>query len=124
MGELAISRSIGDRPFAQYLSREPGVSVVKLQRGVHRFVVIASDGVWDVMSDDEAVRMVEEVLAVHWDQSGSLGGSAGVLACEGAFQAAATAIAHEAYVRGSSDNIGCAVIDLAPAAHSGGGKFA
>jgi serine/threonine protein phosphatase PrpC len=70
MGELAISRSIGDRPFAQYLSREPGVSVVKLQRGVHRFVVIASDGVWDVMSDDEAVRMVEEVLAVHWDQRG------------------------------------------------------
>jgi serine/threonine protein phosphatase PrpC len=67
-GVLAITRSIGDAPFASVLSRVP--HVVSMTRGEVRamcghganqgrgetpcFIILASDGLWDVVSNQEA----------------------------------------------------------------------
>lgn len=118
------------------------------------FLVLASDGLWDVVSSQEAIDMVKEVMmgattsaydhassaaagrekgtsmvnsAVTEGNGGDDGGhgggrperrrvrrSYGIYGPGQAFQVAATALTHEAYVRGSTDNIGVCVVDLRP----------
>eukprot|EP01124_Arcella_intermedia_P015823 TRINITY_DN22393_c0_g1_i3.p1 TRINITY_DN22393_c0_g1~~TRINITY_DN22393_c0_g1_i3.p1 ORF type:complete len:254 (-),score=68.17 TRINITY_DN22393_c0_g1_i3:14-775(-) len=59
-GILALSRSLGDadlQPFVTYL---PDVDFVYLNEG-DRFVIIACDGVWDVLSNEQAANIVERV---------------------------------------------------------------
>ena len=111
-GTLAITRSIGDAGLATYLSRDPYVvaltrSEMKETCGVSPcFVIVASDGLWDVMSNEEAVEMVAFVLGsyIETDHVSRDDG--------GAFQEAAHSLAIEAYVRGSTDNIGVCVIAI------------
>jgi protein phosphatase 1L len=151
-GKLAITRSIGDANMSLVLSREP--SIVILNRsdvhdlcepdGINRtgmdgdglvsipcFVILASDGLWDVMSNDEAVDMVVDVILQDTDDvkdggdghdhggvsrgrsnnsrsSSRRGGGGG--SSYSAFQKAAERLAVEAYVRGSTDNIGVCVV--------------
>lgn len=51
---LAITRSFGDWPLVPYgLITEPSVRIVTPPSGATRSVVIASDGLWDVMTDSE-----------------------------------------------------------------------
>jgi serine/threonine protein phosphatase PrpC len=63
------------------------------------FLILASDGLWDVMSNEEAVDMVAEVLM-----------SMAVAGNSVSLQEAAETLTLDAYVRGSRDNIGVAVI--------------
>ncbi|KAL3908560.1 MAG: hypothetical protein SGILL_008436, partial [Bacillariaceae sp.] len=114
-GTLAITRSIGDANLAPFLSREPHVLVLNYDE-VHEwcgasaygakdeeipcFIILASDGLWDVMSNQEAVDMVVDTITEA--HSSNAGGSL--------FQDAAERLAVEAYVRGSTDNIGVCVV--------------
>jgi serine/threonine protein phosphatase PrpC len=67
------------------------------------FVAVASDGLWDTMSNQEAVDMVVDViLQASSEETTVEGGSI--------FQDAAERLAVEAYVRGSTDNIGVCVV--------------
>lgn len=73
------------------------------------FGILASDGLWDVMSNDEAVEMVcqfflerAELMYVYQDEAEN----------EDLMQDASQLLSYEALVRGSSDNIGVSVIDL------------
>jgi len=52
MGMLAMSRALGDVMIEQYLSQEPDLTEQEL--GPRDFVVMASDGLWDVMTNHEA----------------------------------------------------------------------
>ncbi|KAL3914771.1 MAG: hypothetical protein SGILL_005963 [Bacillariaceae sp.] len=119
-GTLAITRSIGDADLSPFLSREPHVLVLdrkevgewcgdaKIENSVPCFVILASDGLWDTMSNQEAVDMVVDVILrgafnnSNANNSSSGGGSL--------FQDAAERLAVEAYVRGSTDNIGVCVV--------------
>lgn len=121
-GELVITRTIGDIPLQHYLSAQADVVVVPLTdpsgATAFDFVVIASDGLWDVMANDEAVRFVQRYRQRHHPQHDMCDGALDSGDCPAAGasdsweQHAATALAREAFVRGSSDNIGVLVVPL------------
>ncbi|CAL4994319.1 unnamed protein product [Urochloa decumbens] len=56
-GSLAVSRSFGDAGLKRWVVAEPAVNRVPLNAGCE-FVVIASDGLWDKVSNQEAVDIV------------------------------------------------------------------
>ncbi|POM78307.1 Protein phosphatase 2C [Phytophthora palmivora] len=89
-GILAVSRAIGDRMLKPFVVAEPEVK--KFTRtDTDRYVVLASDGVWDTVSNDDAAQLV-----LKYEDP----------------QSAAQRIMEEAYTRGSMDNISVMVVDL------------
>lgn len=75
------------------------------------FLVIGSDGLWDVMTNQQVAELVclNLIAALHSDQAPP--DSAGRYPLD-IFQRISKHLAHEALLRGSSDNIGVSVIDL------------
>eukprot|EP00756_Hemistasia_phaeocysticola_P004085 Hpha_TRINITY_DN12623_c0_g1::TRINITY_DN12623_c0_g1_i1::g.49855::m.49855 len=59
-GQLAVTRSLGDVAFRPGVSQEVDASVLKRERG-DSFLVVASDGLWSVMSDQEVVDTVVDI---------------------------------------------------------------
>ncbi|ETN16255.1 hypothetical protein PPTG_06434 [Phytophthora nicotianae INRA-310] len=89
-GILAVSRAIGDRMLKPFVVAEPEVKQFT-RTEEDRYVVLASDGVWDTVSNDDAAQLV-----LKYEDP----------------QTAAQRIMEEAYARGSMDNICAMVIDL------------
>ncbi|CAK9250759.1 unnamed protein product, partial [Sphagnum jensenii] len=87
-GVLAVSRAFGDRLLKQYVVAEPEIQEDTIEEGVD-FLILASDGLWDVVTNQEAVSMV--------------------LSIEDA-EEAANKLTEEAYRRGSADNITCLIV--------------
>ncbi|KAK2635779.1 hypothetical protein Ddye_030571 [Dipteronia dyeriana] len=56
-GSLAVSRGIGDRTYKQWVTAEPETRVVKINPECE-FLILASDGLWDKVSNQEAVDIV------------------------------------------------------------------
>jgi serine/threonine protein phosphatase PrpC len=93
------------------------------------FAILASDGLWDVMSDEDASDMVCSFLLEHesmesyWnsrlldidtsDRDDLAFLEDDEVEVAGIFQRASRLLAYEALLRGSLDNIGVSVIDLA-----------
>ncbi len=93
---LAVSRSIGDEPLKCKMGQiiaTPEYKYMQLNSDNH-FVIIASDGLWDVVSTEEAVAIVKEELE---DDQQSVGDVAQILQSE-------------AISSGSHDNITVCVI--------------
>ncbi|RLN72967.1 hypothetical protein BBJ28_00020906 [Nothophytophthora sp. Chile5] len=67
-GNLAVARAIGDRDARPFVNGEPEVRQFDLEYDKDDFIVIASDGLWDVFTSDEVVTFVQDVM------SGELGG--------------------------------------------------
>jgi len=122
-GTLAITRSIGDASLAPWLSRRPHVISMTLaeildicggdtetkndQHAAYPcFLIIASDGLWDTMSNQETVDIVAQVV------SESVVGNSSSWRETSSMQQAAEALTHEAFVRGSTDNIGVCIIAI------------
>ena len=57
MGILAMSRALGDLFLKPYVSAEPDVSAMALEAS-DEFLILASDGVFDVFDNDQVVRIV------------------------------------------------------------------
>lgn len=89
-GVLAVSRAIGDRMLKPFVVAEPEVKKFTRTES-DSYVVLASDGVWDTISNDDVAQMV-----LKYEDP----------------QTAAQRIMEEAYTRGSMDNICAMVIDL------------
>ncbi|KAJ4785534.1 Protein phosphatase 2C family protein [Rhynchospora pubera] len=53
-GSLAVSRGIGDRFFKQWVTPEPETCTIKID-SESEFLIMASDGLWDKVSGQEAV---------------------------------------------------------------------
>ncbi|KAG7343758.1 serinethreonine phosphatase [Nitzschia inconspicua] len=60
-GILALSRAIGDRSERPHVTATPDMVAVDVEEG-DDFVVLATDGLWDVMDSAEAVEYVKFVL--------------------------------------------------------------
>jgi len=90
MGILAMSRAIGDLFLKPYVSAEPDVLAVPLD-DADEFVVLASDGVFDVFDNEQVVQIVQSASSP---------------------QEAASLLTHSAFVAGSLDNITAVVVAL------------
>jgi len=57
VGTMAVSRAIGDRSMKTFLSAEPETKVIEIKSD-YEFIILASDGLWDVVTNQEAVDIV------------------------------------------------------------------
>ncbi|KAB1209883.1 putative protein phosphatase 2C 8 [Morella rubra] len=105
LGVLATSRSIGDHYLRPYVMSEPEVTVTQRTES-DDFLVIASDGLWDVMTNEFACNVVWECLNRQTDRRFS-DGSSGNCSLNAAAMLAVLAMA-----RGSRDNISVIVVQL------------
>eukprot|EP00270_Netrium_digitus_P019092 TRINITY_DN742_c0_g1_i1.p1 TRINITY_DN742_c0_g1~~TRINITY_DN742_c0_g1_i1.p1 ORF type:complete len:286 (+),score=64.34 TRINITY_DN742_c0_g1_i1:158-1015(+) len=87
-GVLAVSRAFGDKLLKRFVVAEPEIKE-QILTADHEFLILASDGVWDVIKEQDAVNMVRDEPDV---------------------EAMARTLAEEAYRRGSADNITCVLI--------------
>ncbi len=58
LGELALTRAFGDVKYKAYVPAEPHIVHHKLEEGKDQFVVLATDGLWNVISADEVAKIV------------------------------------------------------------------
>lgn len=105
-GCLAVARAFGD-----WSLKSGGVSSVPFQQRVrltdaHKFLVIACDGTFDVLSHADVV----DIAAQHVHARNGGGGAAGGAPAAGAAQRAAEAIVAEALRRGTTDNVSVIVV--------------
>jgi len=70
-GNLAVSRALGDAGAKPWVSGAPELRKVALDEAQDEFILVASDGLWDVMSSDEAVAFVRGALGSHTTSSSS-----------------------------------------------------
>lgn len=59
INDLSVSRAFGDKESRKYITHRPELYRYKLT-GRDRFMIIACDGLWDVVSSQEAVNFVIE----------------------------------------------------------------
>ncbi|XP_019176596.1 PREDICTED: probable protein phosphatase 2C 59 [Ipomoea nil] len=102
-GVLAVSRAFGDRLLKQYVVADPEIKEEKVDSSLE-FLILASDGLWDVVTNEEAVSMVKPIPEP---------------------EEAAKRLMQEAYQRGSADNITIIIVRFlaneGDASHSGSG---
>lgn len=87
-GQLAVARAFGDKSLKRHLSSEPDVAVLEIDND-SEFIILASDGLWKVMSNQEAVDSVKNIKDP---------------------QVAAKHLSEEARTRKSRDDISCIVV--------------
>ncbi|XP_062120200.1 protein phosphatase 2C 51-like [Humulus lupulus] len=107
LGVLATSRSIGDEYLRPFVISKPEVTVTKRTNN-DEFLILASDGLWDVVSNEAACKVVKKCFDGEIKRLSNkevLNGSRAT--------AAAAVLADLAMARGSRDNISVIVVDLA-----------
>mmetsp|Transcript_11495 Transcript_11495/g.70686 ORF Transcript_11495/g.70686 Transcript_11495/m.70686 type:complete len:185 (-) Transcript_11495:1796-2350(-) len=90
-GMLAVTRSFGDGVLKTLIPAVPEVEVREVSPSNMSVAIIATDGVWDVISNEEAVRTVQEASNP---------------------KEAAKSLVQEAFERGSTDNISAIVVEF------------
>ncbi|CAI9295762.1 unnamed protein product [Lactuca saligna] len=100
-GILAMSRAIGDRLLKQWVTSEPEITVTRREAG-DECLIVASDGLWDVISSELVCKIVHECLGENQDPR--------IAGCSS--ESAATLLVRLALGRRSTDNISAIVIDL------------
>jgi serine/threonine protein phosphatase PrpC len=87
---LAVTRAFGDFSLKPHVTAEPFIRCINLADD-DEFLIIACDGLWDVMTDAEAVMIARRAV-------------------DGSAEWAAEALKREAVFRGSQDNITVMVV--------------
>ena len=95
-GILAVSRAFGNRHLRDVIRPDPELSERELTAN-DKYIIIASDGVWDVLKNSDVYR-------ISWKYGGKA-----PLSC----QSIANEVVHTALMMGSQDNVTCVVIDIA-----------
>lgn len=89
-GQLAVARAFGDKNLKAHLSCDPDVLDMFLD-ATDEFLILASDGLWKVMENQEAVNLIRKVKDP---------------------EAAAKILSEAALSRKSKDDISCIVVRL------------
>ncbi|CBI20270.3 hypothetical protein VitviT2T_029526 [Vitis vinifera] len=87
-GQLAVARAFGDKSLKGHLSSEPDVVVEHIHDDTE-FAILASDGLWKVMTNQEAADSIKNIKDAR---------------------AAAKHLTEEALIRKSTDDISCIVV--------------
>lgn len=87
-GQLAVARAFGDKSLKRHLSSEPDIKVEMIDDDVE-FIILASDGLWKVMTNDEVVESIKSIKDV---------------------KSAAKHLTEAALARKSKDDISCIVV--------------
>ncbi|XP_010471312.1 PREDICTED: protein phosphatase 2C 16-like [Camelina sativa] len=110
-GVLAMSRSLGDRYLKPYVIPEPEVTFMPRSRE-DECLILASDGLWDVMDNQEACEMARRRILMWHKKNGAPPIAERGKGTDPACQAAADYLSMLAIQKGSKDNISIIVIDL------------
>ncbi|CAD7705312.1 unnamed protein product [Ostreobium quekettii] len=103
MGLLAMSRALGDHGLRDAgVVAEPEVTILGRERE-DEFLVLASDGLWDALTDQEACDLAGRCFQRAQEQEASP---------EVAVRVAARVLMRAALDRGSKDNITVTIVDL------------
>ncbi|XP_068328741.1 protein phosphatase 2C 37-like [Pyrus communis] len=111
LGVLAMSRAIGDNYLKPYVISEPDVMVTE-RTAEDECLILASDGLWDVVSNDTACGVARMCLRAQTAASQS------ELCCDAAASSdkacsdASILLTKLALARQSSDNVSVIVVDL------------
>ncbi|VVB02121.1 unnamed protein product [Arabis nemorensis] len=89
-GQLAMTRAFGDGRLKEHITVRPDIEIVEIDDDT-KFLILASDGLWKVVSNEEAWDRIEEI---------------------GNAEEAAKALINEALARGSKDDISCVVVSF------------
>lgn len=111
IGGLALSRSIGDRDIKKHYPQviaKPDLELIQLTENNH-FLIMASDGLWDVVSSEEAVKIVHKQLA---EKGKKIAGTGGVLEHSKDLDSIAHLLQNVAMERGSGDNITICIVQF------------
>lgn len=92
-GMLAVSRALGDIFLLPYVTPEPDIKEFDLHSPQNQYLILACDGLWDVISDDEALEIIKDISDP---------------------EEAAIKLRDQALQRSSTDNISVIVIKLPP----------
>eukprot|EP00041_Stephanoeca_diplocostata_P037147 m.1389521 g.1389521 ORF g.1389521 m.1389521 type:complete len:529 (+) comp24987_c0_seq73:335-1921(+) len=100
-GQLAVARALGDHTFKntmlpqqdQMVTAAPDICFVDRRVGLDDFIVLACDGVWDVMTNAAVAHFV-----------------AGALAQQNSVDAVAAMLVDTALARGSTDNLSVVIV--------------
>lgn len=114
LGVLAMSRAIGDRYLKPYVIAEPEVTCTQ-RTEEDECLILASDGLWDVLSNEVVCDIARKCLAGH--RHGNIPAdlnepSSNEEIEESPAAVAAALLTKLALARGSSDNISVVVVDL------------
>lgn len=112
-GVLAMSRSIGDGYLKPWIIPEPEVTFTPRARE-DECLILASDGLWDVMSNEEACEVARKRILIWHKRNIGMPIERGVDGVDLAAQAAADYLTMLALQKGSKDNISVIVVDLKP----------
>ncbi|KAI3786183.1 hypothetical protein L1987_45315 [Smallanthus sonchifolius] len=110
-GVLAMSRSIGDRYLKPSIIPEPEVTFTARARE-DECLILASDGLWDVMSNEEACEVARKRILIWHKKNGGNAVERELNGVDPAAQAAADYLSMLALQKGSNDNISVIVVDL------------
>ncbi|KAK5645521.1 hypothetical protein RI129_006821 [Pyrocoelia pectoralis] len=94
-GQLAVSRAIGDLDYKPFVTAVPDITKIPLT-GNEDFLIIACDGLWDVVSERAAAQCVYQTIAHNQDD----------------IEAVSEHLVQLAKQQGSSDNISVIVVFL------------
>ncbi|KAL7229942.1 hypothetical protein ACSBR2_008481 [Camellia fascicularis] len=114
LGVLSTSRSIGDHNLKPFVIPKPEIIVSK-RTSADEFLILATDGLWDVVSNEVACQVVRRCLdgRIKRRLQATLNESKFSEAVNQSRAAEAAAVLIElAMARGSKDNISVVVVDL------------
>ena len=95
LGILAVSRSFGDHSMKKFVVARPHVTETVLTED-DDFLIIACDGVWDILTDQEAVDLVRREMEQNSNENAAV----------------ANVLVQRSLAGGSTDNITALVIKL------------
>ncbi|XP_045789394.1 protein phosphatase 2C 77-like isoform X1 [Trifolium pratense] len=111
LGVLAVSRSIGDRYLKPWIIPDPEVNCI-LREKTDECLILASDGLWDVIKNEEACEIARKRILIWHKKNGTNISTGQVDGVDPAAQYAADYLSKLALQRASKDNISVIVIDL------------